>query len=150
MGSIWFDLEEIQTLSRIFLAVFVLIGLIPFFRKNFLRLFDYLNTLRRLRAPSIAPLVTQFEELNSDPSQLGDLEYIVFTHLAQTGPKGVSLAAMSETLHMDTRLVAEALKALNKRGLVALTPGFGLIKRFALSKKGRALALEKGQSPMLS
>ncbi|KIH77088.1 hypothetical protein SAMN05660860_00409 [Geoalkalibacter ferrihydriticus] len=150
MDSIWHDLEEIQTLSRIFLAVFVLIGLFPFFKKSLGRFFDDLNSLRRFRTPIIAPVATEPDAAAKDPSRLNDMEHLVFTHLAQTGAKGESLPAMAQSLHMESRLIAQTLKSLNQKGLVAIAPGFGIIKRLTLSKKGRALALEKGVVPRLS
>ncbi|WP_305044216.1 hypothetical protein [Geoalkalibacter sp.] len=80
MRSLRQDMDEVQTLSRIFLAIFVLIGLIPFFKRSASRLYyDYLSDVVRLRKPIIAP-------------------------------------------------------------------GFAVVKRFSLSRKGRALALEKGLS----
>jgi DNA-binding MarR family transcriptional regulator len=150
MDNLWYDLDDIQKLSRFFLAIFVLIGLIPFFQKSFSRLFDYLSFLRRFRTPIIAPVVTIQDSAPTDPSHMNDMEYIVFTYLAQADAKGVPLPSMANALHMDTKLVVKSLQTLNKKGLVAIRPGIGLIKRFTLSKRGRALALEKGLSPTLS
>jgi DNA-binding MarR family transcriptional regulator len=149
MRSIWQDIDEVQTWSRIFLAIFVLLGLIPFFRRSYSRLLDYLNARRRLRTPSLAALTAELEVAPADPSHLNDIEYIVFAHLAQAGKKGASLRAMAQSLHMESSLIAKALQSLYQRGYVAIVPGFTLVRRFALSQKGEALALEKGlASPM--
>jgi DNA-binding MarR family transcriptional regulator len=149
MRSIWQEIDEVQTWSRIFLAIFVLVGLIPFFRRTCSRLLDYLNARRRLRTPSLAALIAELEVAPAGPSHLNDIEYIVFAHLAQAGKKGASLRAMAQTLHMESSLIAKALQSLYQRGYLALSPGIAIVRRFALSKKGEALALEKGlASPM--
>lgn len=150
MDSLWYDLDEVQKLSRIFLAIFVLIGLIPFFRKSFERFAHYLSVLRRFRTQIIVPLNGDAHNAFMDPSQLSDMEYLVFTYLAQAGRKGLSLPALAQALHMDMSLIAKTLRALNTKGLVAITSGFAVLKRFTLSKKGRALALEKGLAPGVS
>lgn len=149
MRSIWQDVDEVQTWSRIFLAIFVLVGLIPFFRRSHSRLHDFLSARRRLRTPTLAALTAEPEVVPSDPLHLNDIEYIVFTHLSQVGAKGASLRAMAQSLHMESLLVAKALQSLYKRGFVTIAPGIAIVRRFSLSKKGEALALEKGlTSPM--
>lgn len=150
MDSLWHDMDEVQKLSRFFLAIFVLIGLIPFFSKSFERLTHYLSALRRFRTPIIAPLNIDAQTAFLDPSQLSDMEHLLFTHLAQAGSKGVSLPALAQGLHMEIGLIVKTLQGLNKKGLVAIASGFAIIKRFTLSKKGRALALEKGLNPIVS
>lgn len=150
MDSLWYDMDEVQKLSRIFLAIFVLIGHIPFFRKSFERFAHYLSVLRRFRTPVIVPLNVTAQSAFMDPSQLSDMEHLVFTHLAQASSKGMSLPALVQTLHMDMGLMVKTLQTLNKKGLVAIVSGFAIIKRFTLSKKGRALALEKGLTPRVS
>lgn len=150
MPNFWQDMDEVQTLSRIFLAIFVLIGLVPFFKRSFRRLYDTLKSLGPWRKTIIVPVLGEMEPGAADPSKLSDLEYLVFLHLAQSGAKGLSLPTLAQGLHMEFQSIAEALRSLNQRGLVAIAPGFALIKRFSLSRKGRTLALEKGVSVRMS
>lgn len=142
--------DEIQTLARIFLAIFVLIGLIPFFQKSFSRWQSYIISLRRPRSPGLALSITELEAPSADPSRMNDIEYIVFMRLSQAGARGVSLKSLAEDLHMESLLIRKALQSLHQRRLVRITTGFVIGSRFSLSREGLALAVAEGFTPKLS
>jgi DNA-binding MarR family transcriptional regulator len=141
--------DEIQLLARIFLAIFVLIGLIPFFQKSFSRWHDYIISLRRPRAPGLVASIYEPEAAASEPSRMNDIEYIVFRRLSQAGGRGVSLSYLAKSLHMESLLIRRALQSLHERGLVRITPGLVIGRRFSLSREGYALALAEGLTPKL-
>jgi hypothetical protein len=141
--------DEIQMLARIFLLIFVLIGLIPFFQKSFSRWHDYIISLRRPRSPGLAASMTEPEAASAEPSRMSELEYIVFRQLSQAGARGVSLASVAQGLHMDSLLIRKALQSLHEKGLVRVTPTLVLGRRFSLSREGLILAVAEGLTPKL-
>jgi hypothetical protein len=142
--------DQVQMLARLFLALFVLIGLLPHFQKSFSRWHDYILSLRRPRSPGLAALITELEVAPAEPARMNDIEYILFTRLSQRGAKGVSLAALAKDLHLEGVLVRRALQSLHQRGLVRIMPGLVFGRRFSLSEEGLSLAIAEGFTPRLS
>lgn len=151
MGLAWdAAYDEIQLFARIFLAIFVLIGLIPFFQKNLSRLQEYLLSKRRSRTPGMAASLSQPLNASAGPSRITEIEYLVFRQLSHAGSKGLSPRAIARHLHMETLLIRKALHSLQDRELVRPAPGFSVGKRFSLSRQGWALAALEGLAPKLT
>ncbi len=151
MGIFWEAVDdEIQFFSRIFLAIFVLIALIPFIQKSFTRLHDFILSLRRLRAPGIAASMTEPDSASAEPRRMGEVEYLVFRRLAQTPPRGAPVRALAAALHLDPALVRRSLEILHRKGLVRVVPGLVLGRRFSLSGQGWSMAMAEGLAPKLS
>jgi hypothetical protein len=150
MSIVWQVDDEIQLLARIFLAIFVLVGLMPFFRKSFARWHDYLISLRRPSSPGLAASISELDAAPAEPAGMSDIEYIVFTRLSQGGVKGASLAVLAEDLHMESLLIQKALQSLQKRGLVRVAPGLVIGRRYSLSREGLQWAIAEGYMPKIS
>jgi hypothetical protein len=142
--------DEVQMLARIFLAIFVLIGLIPFFQKSFARWHDYIITLRRPQSPGLAASITQVAAAPAEPLHMNGIEYLVFVRLSQAGARGASPSSLTGDLHMESLVIRKALQSLHEKGLVRITPGVVIGRRFSLSQEGLALAVAEGLTLKLS
>ena len=148
MGLVWDAVDdEIQLFARIFLAIFVLIGLIPFFQKNLSRLQAYILSKRRTRTPGLAASLSASV---AGSSRISEIEYLVFRQLSHAGARGMSPRSLARRLHMETLLVRKVLQSLKDRELVCPAPGFAVGNRYSLSRDGRALAVLEGLAPRVS
>lgn len=147
MGIGFSEIEEIQYYARLFLALFVLIGIAPLLRKRITGFIDYLVSLRRPSAQGSSEYIYNLESSISEVSRLEGVDYIVFLQLAQTGDRGATLKSLKQQLHLEPMLLIKVLLALSKRELVRVNRRSRFNRRFYLSEKGKAYAVAKGIIP---
>ena len=138
------DIDEIQQLARLFLAIFVLIGAAPFLRKRIIGFIDYLVSMRRPRAQGSSEHVYNLEVAGQQDTCLEGIDYMVFVQLAQAGGGGASLRDLTRKLHMESMLLTTVLQSLNKKGLIGIKQHWRFFQRYCLSKKGVDYAREQG------
>lgn len=138
------EINEIQWLARLFLALFVLIGVAPFLLKRIVGFIDALASLRRPPAQGSSEYVYHLETAISESSRLEGVDYIVLVHLAQAGDAGETIRSLKKQLHMERMLLIKVLLSLNKKELVKVKQYSRFIRRFYLSDKGKAYAVAKG------
>lgn len=138
------DIAEIQYYARLFLALFVLIGISPFLRKRISGFIDYLVSLRHPSSQGFYDYVYNLESSISDVSRLEGMDYIVFFQLAQAGDRGATVRSLKRQLHLEPMLLIRVLLSLNKRELVRVNRQSRFSRRFYLSEKGKAYAVVKG------
>lgn len=144
MGIGFSEIDEIQQLARLFLALFVLIGVAPFLRKRIIGYLDYLVSLRRPPAQGSSEDVYNLEASQSHDTRLEGVDYMVFVHLAQAGDKGATLRELKRQLHMEQLLLVKVVQSLNKKGLIKVKQRRRFMRRFYLSEKGKDDAVAKG------
>ncbi len=138
------DMDEIRQLARLFLAIFVLIGVAPFLRKRIIGYIDYLMSLRRSSAQGSSEYVYSLEVAGQHNTRLEGVDYMVFVQLAQAGERGVSLRELKQQLHMESMLLTAVLQSLNKKGLIGVKQRWRFLQRYLLSRKGVGYAREQG------
>jgi hypothetical protein len=138
------EINEIQWLARLFLALFVLIGVAPFLLKRITGFIDYLASLKRPPAQGSSEYVYNLETSMSESSRLEGVDYIVLVHLAHLGTAGTTLKSLQKQLHMERMLLIKVLLSLNKKELVQVRQWSRFHRRFYLSEKGKAYAVAKG------
>jgi len=144
MGVGFSDIDEVQYYARLFLALFVLIGIAPFLRKRINGFIDYLVSLRRPPAQGSSEYIYNLESSISDVSRLDGIDYIVFLQLAHAGDQGVTIKNLKQKLHLEPLLLTRVLLSLSKRELVKVTRRSRFNRRFFLSEKGKAYAVANG------
>ncbi len=134
-------------LFTLFLALFVLIGLYPAWKRTLRRIRAKLKSLEqdgsteRVEKVSAerAKLTEQYAEL-----QLDDFETLILWQLVQCGPKGLSRKQLRSKLLLEPPVLRSALESLLHRGLVEVNITSFLQLRFYLSKRGRDFAIQMG------
>lgn len=138
------EINEIQWMARLFLALFVLIGVAPFLLKRIIGFIDYLASLKHPPAQGSSEYVYNLEAALSESSRLEGVDYIVLIHLAHAGVAGTTLKGLQKQLHMERMLLIKVLLSLNKKELVQVRQWSRFHRRFYLSEKGKAYAVAKG------
>lgn len=138
------EISEIQYYARLFLALFVLIGISPLLRKRISGFIDYLVSLRRPSSQGSSEYVYNLESSISDVSRLEGIDYIVFFQLAQVGDRGATVRSLKRQLHLESMLLIRVLLSLNKKELVRVNRQSRFSRRFYLSEKGKDYAVVKG------
>ena len=138
------EINEVQWLARLFLALFVLIGVAPFLLKRITGYMDYLASLKRPPAQGSSEYVYNLETSLAESSRLEGVDYIVLVALAHAGAAGITLKNLQKKLHMERMLLIKVLLSLNKKELVKVKQRSRFNRRFYLSEKGKAYAIAKG------
>lgn len=138
------EINEIQWLVRLFLAIFVLIGVAPFLLKRIIGFIDYLAALKHPPALGSSEYVYNLESSKAESSRLEGVDYIVLVHLAHLGDVGTTLISLQKKLHMERMLLIKVLLSLNKKEMVKVKQWSRFNRRFYLSEKGKAYAIAKG------
>ena len=144
MITVLSDIDEIQQLARLFLAIFVLIGVAPFLRKRIIGYIDYLISLRRSPVQGSTEYVYHLEVSPSLDASLDGVDYMVFIQFAQAGDKGTTLKQLKSQLHMDRFLLIKVLQSLSKKSLIGTRSHGRFFRRLYLTDKGKAYARAKG------
>jgi hypothetical protein len=150
MADILQNSDDLHILVRLFLAAFVVLGLLPPFKKRLSKILDYLTHLGRPEMPGMDGEAAVQERFSAESSPMSDIEYFVFTRLAQGGKKGMTPAAVAKSLHMDRQLIRKALRSLRRKGFIHFAPDWKMAQRVTLSKQGQALAMAEGLIPKLT
>jgi len=150
MADILQNGDDLHILVRIFLTAFVVLGLLPHLKKRFSKVLDYLSNLGRPDMPGMGEEVPAQERFSATSSPMTDIEYFVFTRLAQGGKKGMTPAAVAKSLHMDRQLIRTALRSLRRKGFIHFAPDWKMAQRVMLSKQGQSLAMAEGLIPKLT
>ncbi|MFO7578133.1 MAG: hypothetical protein R6W66_10445 [Pelovirga sp.] len=138
------EINDIQFLARLFLALFVLIGVAPYLRKRIIALLDYLVSLQHTPALGSSEYLYNLEASMVDSSRLEGVDYIVLVQLAQAGDEGETLRNLQRRLHMEQMLLIKVLRSLNKKELIRVKQQTRFRRRFYLSEKGKTYAAAKG------
>ena len=138
------ELSDIQFLARLFLALFVLIGVAPYLLKRIIGLLDYLASLQHTPALGSSEYVYNLEATMAEAARLEGVDYIVLVELAQAGDGGETLRNLHRRLHMERMLLIKVLLSLNKKDLVRVRQKTRFRRRFYLSEKGKTYAAAKG------
>jgi DNA-binding MarR family transcriptional regulator len=138
------DINDIQFLARLFLALFVLIGVAPYLLKRIIGFLDYLVSLQHTPALGSSEYVYNLEASMPESARLEGVDYIVLVQLAQAGDGGETLRNLQRKLHMEQMLLINVLLSLNKKQLVRVRQQTRFRRRFYLSEKGKAYAATKG------
>jgi hypothetical protein len=150
MADILQNSDDLPILIRIFLAAFVVLGLLPPLKKRLSKILDYLSHLGQPDMPGIEGANAAQEHFSATSSPMTDIEYFVFTRLAQGGKKGMTPAAVAKSLHMDRQMIRKALLSLRRKGFLHFAPDWKMVQRVMLSKQGQALAMAEGLIPKLT
>ncbi len=150
MADILQNNDDLHVLVRLFLAAFVLLGLLPHFNKRLSKVLDYFSQLSRPDKPGTEVAPMEPEHSSAVSSTMTDIEYFVFARLAQGGKKGMTPAAVAKSLHMDRQLIRKALRSLRRKGFLQVAPDWKMAQRVTLSKQGQTLAIAEGLIPKLT
>lgn len=150
MANILQNSDDLDALVRIFLATFVVLGLLPHFYKRLSKIVDYFSRLNRPDMSGMDESLSVQENSLTASSPLTDIEHLVFTRLAQGSRKGMTPAAVAKSLYMDRSLIRKALHSLRQKGLIHIVPDWKMVPRVRLSERGRALAMQNGLIPKLT
>lgn len=137
----------ISDLFVVFLAMFVMMGLMPLFDKLVIRISKYLKTRGQPDVLERARVKGASEELYGEPEkalELYDFEIILLRDLAQAGWKGLSLKHITAELHLEPLFTEQTLTSLQNSGLVLSLDIVLFGKRFFLTRKGREYSKRQG------
>lgn len=137
-------------LFLLFLSLFVLIGLIPFFQQMAARRRRSESSSLKSKGASGVAAKGELEAMFARPDEtleIYDFEVMVLRRLALAGRKGLSLKSIAGGLHIGPSVAVRALASLSGKGLVHSVTVYLVGKRFALSKKGREYSIRQGFLP---
>jgi hypothetical protein len=133
----------------IFLALFVLLGIYPAWKRSLARLRKLLQEAGGAAAAEdiTAPTAPEGLPFTLENLELDDFEQLVLGRFVQQLGKPLSRKHLDADLHLERPVLNQALESLLKRGLlqVSMTSFFGI--RFQLSAAGRAYAAALGFIP---
>lgn len=136
----------------IFLALFVIIGIYPSFKRGASRIRSYIHQQEKQSWTGVEVLKNAQQSSFTTPQQLlrlNDFEIFVLRRLAQAGGKGLTRRQLQDDLHFDPVIIRDALASLSDQGLVQ-AEFLSLFRiRFGLSVRGREFAVEQGYLPSL-
>ena len=138
------------TLFLLFLSLFVLIGLIPFFQQIAARRRRSQGSSSQLKEASEVGARGESGAIFARPDEtleIYDFEVMVLRRLALAGRKGLSLKTIAGDLHLGPSVAVSALASLSQKGLVHSAPVYLVGNRFFLSKRGREYAVRQGLLP---
>lgn len=130
----------------IFLALFVLSGLYPAWKKlaAIIR-----KTLKQIEQPEKTATNIYAEApstAHKPPAdlQLNDFELFILNRLAQSYGKSLTRKQINAGLHLEPQIVKTSLKSLLNKGLIYLQISSLFSLRYSLSETGHQYALEQG------
>jgi hypothetical protein len=131
----------------IFLAIFVLIGIYPAFKRNVLKIRKLLEDKTRSGDPFASMLDDAHAEIFTDyPSSepMNDFEIIVLRRIAMARGKVLSRKQVNEPLLFGDAVLGKTLRSLYRRRMISLRRSKFIGQRIVLSEAGRRYALEQG------
>ncbi len=131
----------------IFLALFVLLGIYPAWKKTARLIRDALRKAKT--AEDTAPTTPSEPDEQQLHAQLNDFEIFILRRLAGESQKALSRRKINAELHLELPMLKAALKSLQHRGLIRVSVGNLRGLRFSLSSSGRSYAIEKGFIPRI-
>lgn len=139
-----------STLFILFLSLFVLIGLIPFFQQIAARRRRSQGSSLKSKEASDAGAKDESGAIFGRPDEtleIYDFDVMVLRRLALAGRKGLSLKTIAGDLDIGPSVAVSALASLSQKGLVHSVPVYLVGNRFFLSKRGREYAIRQGLLP---
>jgi hypothetical protein len=137
----------LSSLVVIFLAIFILIGIYPAFKRNALKIRKLLEDKTRSGEPFASMRDNAHAEIFTDyPSSepMNDFEIIVLRRIAMARGKALSRKQINEPLLFGDAVLGRTLRSLYRRRMISLRISKFIGQRFVLSEAGRRYALEQG------
>jgi len=134
----------------IFVAVFVLIGLIPFFQEISAALRKFLATAEeggKGREDVLRGEGVDSAREGGESAPIYGLEVMALRGLARAGRKGISFKAMAADLNLSPATVKKTLESLGTKRLARYVRPFPFGRHYYLSGRGRDYAAVLGFFP---
>ena len=140
----------LQIMFVFFLAIFVLLGLLPAIRRTttkWRQLMVDQKTRQQIMPTTSQQVLTKVHEVEQERLRLNDYEQLILRSVGRSGGRLVRLSKVVREMQFDKDVIRQAMTSLYRKGMIRILPTFLFGTLLSLTGKGRKYAVAHGLMP---
>ncbi|MEJ2492131.1 MAG: hypothetical protein P8Y84_11035 [Desulfuromonadales bacterium] len=134
----------------LFLAIFVLLGLLPAIRRTtakWRQLMVDQKTRQQIMPTTSQQVLAKVHEVEQERLRLNDYEQLILRSVGRSGGRLVRLSKVVREMQFDKDVIRQAMTSLYRKGMIRILPTFLFGPFLSLTGKGRKYAVAHGLMP---